>query len=348
MVLNGLRGVGKTVLLNELATNAKFSNWIVAKIEADLSSGAVPFRSQLAQALTTPLRHTHSQGWGERLTSALATFKSFSVGVGLDGFNIGMEIEPAIGRADTGSLSIDLTDLAVDLGTVAHERNVGVAIFIDEMQDLTLDDLGALCHASHAASQETLPFFVIGAGLPNLPSRLAEAKTYSERLFEYVPIGRLNEDDAAAALVHPAEREGVTWEPAALDAVVTASDGYPYFIQQFGQTTWDAAATTTITGNDAVDGIAQGRRTLDGGFFRARWERATNAERAYLIAMAADGDGPSPTGEVAQRLDKKPTSLGPVRANLIAKGLVYPPEHGLIAFTVPGMADFISRDGHRP
>lgn len=347
IVFNGLRGVGKTVLLNELLDAARGDGWIVAKVEADLGGERTPFRNQVASALHASLRGAQGRGGsGSFLRAALRTFKSFSLKASPDGsYAIGIDIDPDQGRGDTGSIMVDLTDLTIDLGEAARELDVGVALFVDEMQHLSIEELGAICQADHEASQRNLPSFVIGAGLPNLPGVLSEAKSYAERLFHYVRIDRLNDDDAFNALSRPAEEEGVDWEPAAARAVLQASGGYPYFIQQFGQSAWNVAETSPIRFDDAVEGIRVGRELLDGGFFRARWERATRGERDYLAAMATDDEGPSSTGEVAQRLGKKATSLGPVRAKLIAKGLVYAPEHGLIAFTVPGMADFISRQG---
>lgn len=345
MVLYGLRGVGKTVLLNELADAARQDGWIVGKIEADLGSGRTPFRNQAVATLDTALRHAQGKPKSAgRFQAALRTFKSFSLGVAPDGaLSIGIELDPNHGRADTGSLQADLCDLAIDLGEAAVELGVGTVLMIDEMQHLDLDELAAICQACHETVQRNLPFFVIGAGLPNLPGLLAEAKSYSERLFNYVRIDRLQRADAIVALTAPASEEQVEWEPAAIDVVVDAADGYPYFIQQFGQTSWNAAAESPINVSDATDGIRRGLEQLDHGFFRARWERATPGEREYLAAMAEDGAGPSSTGEVAQRLGRKPAALGPVRAKLISKGLVYAPEHGHIAFTVPGMAEFIAR-----
>lgn len=349
IVFNGLRGVGKTVLLNELLDAARKDGWIVAKVEADVGTERTPFRNQVASALNTSLRHAQGRGeTGGRFRAALRTFKSFSLTAAPDGsFSIGIDIDAEHGRGDTGSILADLTDLAIDLGEGARELDVGTALFIDEMQHLEIEELGAICQACHEAAQQNLPFFVVGAGLPNLPGVLAEAKSYSERLFNYVRIDRLDDDDALIALSRPAEKEDVTWEPAAAEIVLAASGGYPYFIQQFGQTSWSVADASPITSEDANEGIRLGSELLDHGFFRARWERATRAEREYLAAMATDGDGPSSTGEVAQRLGKKATSLGPIRANLIAKGLVYAPEHGLISFTVPGMGAFIAREGDR-
>jgi hypothetical protein len=346
IVLYGLRGVGKTVLLNELADAARRDAWIVGKIEADVGSARAPFRNQVAATLNTALRHAQGKPKNAgRFQAALRTFKSFSLGAAPDGtLSIGIEIDPERGRADTGTLLADLSDLAIDLGDAARELGVGTVLLIDEMQHLNIDELAAICQACHETVQRNLPFFVIGAGLPNLPGVLAEAKSYSERLFNYVPIDRLQHDDAVLALTAPATEEHVDWEQAAVELVVEASGGYPYFIQQFGQTSWDAADASPINSIDAAEGIRRGRELLDSGFFRARWERATPGEREYLAAMAEDGDGPSSSGEVAERLRRKQTSLGPVRAKLISKGLVYSPEHGQIAFTVPGMADFISRN----
>jgi hypothetical protein len=339
--------VGKTVLLNELLEQARSEGWIAAKVEADLGSDRTPFREQVAAALSTSLRQITGRGEpGGRLRAALRTFRSFSLRAAPDGsFSVGVDIDPSVGRGDTGSIVADLTDLAIDLGEAARELEVGVVLFVDEMQHLTTEELGAVCQACHEATQRNLPFYVVGAGLPNLPAALTEAKSYAERLFQYLQIDRLDVDDARTALVRPADDEGVGWQEEATEVVLEASGGYPYFIQQFGQTAWNAALESPIQRGDAVEGVRQGRELLDHGFFRARWERATKGERDYLSAMAMDGDGPSATGEVARRLGKRATSIGPVRASLIAKGLVYAPEHGFISFTVPGMADFIARVG---
>ena len=345
MVLTGLRGVGKTVLLNEMLERARSEDWIVAKVEADLGVGRTPLRNHIAGALMTSMRHAQSRpSIGARLRAALATFKAFSLTASPDGsLSIGIDVDPQRGRGDTGAIVADLTDLAIDLGEAARDIGAGAAVFVDEMQHLDGDELAATAQACHEVSQRGLPFFVIGAGLPNLPGVLADARSYTERLFAYLRIDRLSGDDAAIALVRPAAEEGVTWTDEAVTAVVDASGGYPYLLQQFGQTTWNAAAASPIGIADAFDGIRVGRGLLDEGFFRARWDRATPAERDYLTAMAPDGDGPSSSGEVARRLGRRIASLGPVRANLIAKGLVFAPEHGQIAFTVPGMAGFIAR-----
>ena len=345
IVFYGLRGVGKTVLLNELADAARNDGWIVAKVEADASGARSPFRSQIAQSLNVALRRVQGKSAkGSRMKAALRTFKSFSLKAAPDGtLSVGIEIEADAGRADTGSLQADLTDLALDLGDAAIELDCGVALFIDEMQDLKADELAAICQACHEAGQQNKPFFVIGAGLPNLPGILAEARSYAERLFHYATLGPLPAAEAAVALTRPAQHERVKWTDEAVDIVVAAANGYPYFLQEYGSAAWDVATRSPIDHTDAVEGIRIGKARLDDGFFRSRWERATPGEREYLAAMAVDGDEPSQSGEVARRLGKVPTQLGPVRAKLISKGLVFAPAHGAIAFTVPGMAEFIAR-----
>lgn len=345
VVMTGLRGVGKTVLLNELAERARQDGWIVGKVEADRSQGGRPFREQVSQTLNRALREAMgSSQIADKFRRALATFKSFSLRTDPNGgLAIGIEIDPERGRADTGSLQTDLTDLGIDLAAAAADRGAGAALFIDEMQDLTEEELAAVCQACHEAGQREAQFYVVGAGLPSLPGVLAEARSYAERLFDYWPIGALAAGDASDALTRPAAEVDVEWQGAAVDAVVERSAGYPYFLQEFGKATWDFALGPSITGDDAHAGIRAGTDSLDHGFFRSRWERATPGERDYMKAMAADGDGPSQSGEVARRLGRKSTAVGPTRAQLIYKGLVYAPEHGVIAFTVPGMADFITR-----
>ena len=345
IIFTGLRGVGKTVLLQDLAGRAEQRGWITARVEADRGSGPTSFTDGLARSLATSLRREQGRGkTKERLRAALRTVTSFSMSFNPDGaMSLGFDVDAATGRADSGSLYADLTDLALDLGDAAVELDVGVAVFIDEMQDLTTEELSAVCRACHETGQRSSPWFVIGCGLPNLPGALATAESYAERLFDYRIVGRLPHAAAHSALVGPATIENVEWEPAAAAHVVAQSAGYPYFIQQFGQSTWNDAAESPITRADAERGVKVGFQHLDRGFFRARWNRATPAEREYLSAMAVDGDGPTASGEVAKRIGKKPTSLGPARANLINKGIIYAPEHGQIAFTVPGMSKFIER-----
>jgi hypothetical protein len=347
IVLTGLRGVGKTVLLNDLAGRARRRGWIVAQVEARAESETAPspFRRKVARSLNQSLREvTGSWGVGDRLRAALGTFKSFSLKTDPSGsVSLGIEVDPSRGRADSGTLEVDLTELAFDLAASATDLGVGVLVVVDEMQDLDFDELSAICATCHETGQRTAPFYVVGAGLPSLPGILAEARSYAERLFHYSRVGPLDPQAASVALLRPAEDAGAEWSDAASDLILTTSSGYPYFLQEFGKATWDYAPGPHIELADAEVGVTVGGETLDAGFFRSRWIRATPAEREYLTAMADDGEGPSASGEIARRLGKKLQSVGPTRANLIHKGLVYAPEHGQIAFTVPGMSAFIHR-----
>jgi len=349
VILTGLRGVGKTVLLTDLASRARAAGWVVAQVEArPEEAGGASFRHRVARGLNGSLRQmTGRWGLGDRLRAALATFTSFSIKTDPSGsLSVGIDVDPRRGRADTGSLDLDLTELAFDLAESAAEHAGGVVVLIDEMQDLDETELSAICGACHETGQQSVPFYVVGAGLPSLPGLLADARSYAERLFAYRPIGPLDPAAAWLAVQRPAETQSVRWADEAVGLLVQRSAGYPYFLQEFAKATWDSAPGPGIQRLDAELGVELGRERLDAGFFRSRWTRATPAEREYLKAMAADGAGPSLSGEIARRLGKtRVQQVGPIRANLIHKGLVYPPEHGQIAFTVPGMADFIQRQG---
>ena len=342
LVLFGLRGVGKTVLLSRFARMAEEREWIVAQVEAKSGKS---MREMLGEALHDRLVDLARPGVGARVLKALKTALSFKASYDSTGvWSFGLDLSDAAGGgADTGTFEADLGKLLRDLSGAAEEQSVGVAILIDEAQDLPLDELIGVCSIVHAANQRQDPLVFALAGLPSLPRRLAEAKSYAERLFGYHSVDALQADEAAAALLAPAEAEGVTWHDDAVAYVIRAAAGYPYFLQQFGQDTWNAAASSPLTIHDARVGVATGQLALDSGFFRIRWERATTSEKAYLRAMAVDGDAGTPTGEVAARLNKKVTALGPVRANLINKGLIYSPDHGIVAYTVPAMAAFVIR-----
>ncbi len=342
MVLYGLRGVGKTVLLTAFHREAQRRAWMTAQLEAGAGK---TLRESLGESLHAPLADLARPSAGRRLLQALKTAVSFKASYDAAGtWSFGMDLSGvAGGGADTGVLETDLTKLVRDLAGAAEEESVGLAVLIDEAQDLTTEELVAICATVHIAGQQGWRVLFALAGLPSLPRVLAEAKSYSERMFVYERIEHLPEDLAREALTAPAEQEGVRWADDAVTFTVAETSGYPYFLQQFGQDTWNDAAGPHVTLADARVGAAHGRAALDNGFFRARWDRATRSEQQYLRAMAVDGDGGSSSGQVATRLGRKVTSLGPTRASLIAKGLVYAPEHGVVAFTVPGMAEFIQR-----
>ena len=342
MVLTGLRGVGKTVLLNEMARHAARDGWLTVAVEARREpTGAIAVRRMLARELVSAARALRPPTLSTRMRTAFSTISSFNASVGATGVSLGVDVQP--GRADSGDTEIDLIELVEDVSAAVAEEGRGFGLFIDEMQDLDADTMAGLLAAQHLAGQRDLPFYVIGAGLPNLPRVLTDIRSYAERLFDYRPIGKLAREDAASALVEPAERYGARFTDEALGILLDAADGYPYFIQEYGQAIWSLSPTAVFGEDDALAAVRFGLEHLDGGFFRARWERATPAERRFLRAMAADDDTPSQTADVARRLGLRITSLGPSRANLMAKGLVYAPEHGLVAYTVPGMASYVNR-----
>ena len=262
-----------------------------------------------------------------------------------DRWQPGIDVPAATGRADSGDMEIDLVELLSDAAGVAADIGSGIALFIDEMQDVQPDDVSAICAACHELSQQGAPLIVVGAGLPHLPAVLSASKSYSERLFRYLRIDRLERDAADRALIAPAEREGVEFAPGALDALYDAADGYPYFVQAYGKVTWDAAVGSPIRASDVRAAAPEAEAELAVGFFGARYDRATPAERDYMTAMADLGadtlDGPIATADVAAHLARKPQSLSPARDSLLKKGLIYSGERGKIAFTVPHFGRYL-------
>jgi hypothetical protein len=354
LVLTGLRGVGKTVLLNQLRSAAISRGWGTGKIEARPEQS---LRRPVSSALHMALRELGPRhGDQESMDEVLAVVKAFAQRVNAgpagapakvrDRWQPGIDVPPASGRADSGDMEIDLVELLSDAAGLAADIGSGIALFIDEMQDVQPDDVSAICAACHELSQQGAPLIVVGAGLPHLPAVLSASKSYSERLFRYLRIDRLDREAADRALLAPAAREGVDFEPAALDALYEAADGYPYFVQAYGKVTWDLAASTPITAEDVAMAAPVAETELAVGFFGSRYDRATPAEREYMHAMAELG-GPSgaavATSEVAVSLGRKPASLSPARDSLIKKGLVYSAERGSIAFTVPHFGRYLLR-----
>lgn len=348
IVLVGLRGFGKTVLMREFRSIAIRHDWITAWAEADGGSRIAP---SIAQSMNVALHAAMRRDTGSsRLQRALAVFKSFSLSISPDGrFALGIDVEPERGRASTGDLGFDLFDLFTELGEAARDLGIGVALFVDEMQLVPRDELLGLLIAIHQANQNDLPVAVFGAGLPNLPAILADARSYAERLFLYRRVGALDDDASRAALTRPTESLGVAWDGAALDDAMAAAHGYPYFLQEFGRAIWDFAATSPITEADAAWGIEAANRSLEAGFYQSRWERATDAQQEYLRAVAKlaaqspDDDAPVATSGVAQTLGRTLAALSSTRDQLIRKNLLYAPDRGSIAFTVPGMAAYVRR-----
>jgi hypothetical protein len=345
IVLTGLRGVGKTVLLNAFRSMAMQRLWGTGKIEARPDQS---IRRPIGGALHMAVRELAPRHRApDRIDDFLGVLKAFGArdpkapkGAGL--LNpLGIEVPMTRGRADSGDLEIDLTELLTDAAAVAADLGVGIALFIDEMQDIPASDVSALCAACHELSQNGGPLIVVGAGLPHLPSVLSASKSYSERLFRYMSIDRLDREAADIALLAPARREGADFQPAALDALYAAADGYPYFVQAYGKVTWDVAAASPVTPRDVAVAAPLAAGELAVGFFGSRYERATPAEREYMRAMAQLGDDPVPTAQVADELGRKPSSVSPARDSLIKKGLIYSSERGLIAFTVPHFGRFL-------
>jgi len=344
IMLTGLRGVGKTVLLEELRATAETRGRVTAFIEA---AGSQPFRLLASRALTRSLRSVSSRHRSSaRLKRALSVFKAFSLKATPDGsLSMGIDVDAAAGRGDSGDLELDLSELLADLGEAAAELGAGVLLAIDELQALPKADVTALAGAAHQADRLGLPTAVVGAGLPNLPRVLTEARSYAERLFAYRRIGALDEAAASEALSRPTEGLGVVWRPGALGHAVSASAGYPFFLQAFGKHIWNRApGPDAITLDDAAAGAGAAQLELDEGFYGSRWERATPAQRAYLEAMAEeDGDDPVATAGVAARLGRSQSAVGPHRHQLVEKGLIYSPKRGTVAFSVPGMGAYIER-----
>jgi hypothetical protein len=352
LMLTGLRGVGKTVLLNALRGAAVRRHWGTGKLEARPDQALRrPLSSALHQALRE-LGHPESAEV-DHVLGVIRSFAQREAGPGAklrDQWHPGIDVPAVKGRADSGDIEIDLVELFTDLGGLAADVGKGVAVFIDEMQDLGPDDVSALCAACHELSQSGLPVIVVGAGLPHLPAVLSASKSYSERLFRYQRIDRLPREAADRALAAPAASEDAAYDPEALEAMYAATGGYPYFIQAYGKAVWDRAPASPITAADVSVAAPEAEAELAVGFFGSRFERATPGERDYLRAMAdaavAVGDDLDdvesvPTADVAAVLGKKPQSLSPARDALLKKGLIYASERGRIAFTVPHFGRYL-------
>ncbi|HET7280185.1 MAG TPA: ATP-binding protein [Dermatophilaceae bacterium] len=356
IVLTGLRGVGKTVLLNALRSAGVRARWGTGKLEARPDQA---LRRPLSAALHVAVRELgHPQG--DDVDHVLGVIKAFAQreaapGAKLrDKWNPGIDAPAVSGRADSGDIEIDLVELLTDVGGLAADVGKGVAVFIDEMQDLGPDDVSALCAACHEISQSGLPVIVVGAGLPHLPAVLSASKSYSERLFRYQRIDRLDRAAADLALAAPAADEGAAFAPEALKAMYAATGGYPYFIQAYGKEVWDLAPRSPISVEDVAVAGPVAEAELAVGFFGSRFERATPGEREYLRAMAdvaqkiadsgveeLDEIESVPTADVAAILGRRPQSLSPARDALLKKGLIYSSERGRIAFTVPHFGRYL-------
>jgi len=343
ILLTGLRGVGKTVLLNEMERMAARTNYRTISVEAHEGKA-------LAKLLAPPMRKVlyeldRMAGAGDKVRRGLAVLKSFLNGVKVTfgEVEIGLDIDPEQGAADSGYLENDLPNLFLAVAEAAQERQTALALFVDEVQYFGNHELSALIMAMHKLQQAQLPLVLLGAGLPILPGLVGESKSYAERLFSFPDIGPLSEPDAARALRDPTKHAGVEFDDLALAEVFRLTKGYPYFLQEWGYQAWNRAAASPITMQVVQDATPTVVQRLDQNFFRVRFDRLTPGEKHFLRAMASLGAGPHRSADVATALNIKITSLGPVRSNLIRKGMIYSPAHGDMAFTVPLFSEFMCR-----
>ncbi|HAP41427.1 MAG TPA: AAA family ATPase [Nitrospira sp.] len=343
ILLTGLRGVGKTVLLNEIERKSVAAGYRTIMVEAHENKS-------LAALLVPPLRQLlfgldRIAGAGDKAKRALAVLKGFMDGVkvSLGDIEVGLDIEPEKGAADSGDLESDLPGLFLAVAEAAEERAIPVALLIDELQYFNEKELSALIMAMHRMQQKQLPMLLIGAGLPILPRLAGESKSYAERLFDFPEIGALQEPDAEKALREPVHAVGVEFEPAALKEIVRITEGYPYFLQEWGYQSWNLAPASPITLAVVQEASAVAIQRLDKNFFRVRFDRLTPSEKRFLRAMAGLGNGTHRSGDIADTLGVQQNSIGPVRAKLIQKGMIYSPVHGELAFTVPLFDGFMLR-----
>jgi hypothetical protein len=343
LLLVGLRGVGKTVLLNKIREMADREGYRAVLIEAHegkpLAALLLPALRQLLISLDRMAQIS------QKAKRGLRVLKSFFNGlkVKYQDIEIGIDVDPETGVADSGSLEADLSEVFIALGEAAADRGTAVALIIDEMQYLNEEELSALIMAMHQISQRQLPVVLIGAGLPQLVGLSGRSKSYAERLFQFPEVGALQPADAAAALQEPVQEQGVQFTPEALQEIIRQTRGYPYFLQEWGYQAWNLAAASPI-GIDVVQRATnESIRRLDANFFRVRFDRLTPREKEYLRALADLGDTAQRSGDIAERMGVKVQGIAPVRNGLIKKGMIYSPAHGDTAFTVPLFGDFMKR-----
>jgi len=343
LVMYGLRGVGKTVLLNQMRLDAEANGTVTVPIEAPegRSLPAILLPS-LRSSMIRVSRSEATKSGLKRILGILASFaKAFRMKY--EDIEFSIDIEPEEGIADSGDLEHDLTELLQVIGELAKSRGVVVSIFIDELQYVAEEQLAALITALHSANQHRLPITLFAAGLPQLLGLLGKAKSYAERLFDFQFIGALAPEYAREAIIEPARRLKVEYEPEAIDQIVQATECYPYFLQAWGQHCWQEAQQSPITHADARQATEIAIAQLDSSFFRVRFDRLTPSEKRYMRAMAELGPGPYRSGDVAEILQRPVNSIAPTRSSLIRKGMAYSPAHGDIAFTVPLFDGFMQR-----
>lgn len=343
LMLIGLRGVGKTVLLNRIGEIAQESGYSVVNIEVTESQSFVEVLVPAVRKVLFALDAI--AGVNARVKRGLRVLKSFigALKVKVGEFEIGFDVDAEKGAGDSGNLEADLPELMVALGEAAQERSAAVALIVDELQYLSEAEMSALIVAMHKVSQRQLPVVLVGAGLPQLVGLAGRSKSYAERLFAYPAVGALSANDAKEALSGPAARQGVEYTPDALEQMVAATHGYPYFLQEWGYAAWNLARRSPIDVATVEEATVVATRKLDAGFFRVRFDRLTPREKDYLRALAQFGPGAQRSGDVADLLGIKVQSAAPMRASLIRKGMIYSPAHGDTAFTVPRFDEYMRR-----
>lgn len=339
MILIGLRGVGKTVLLNRIDEMARSLNYRTAMIEVGEDKSLAQIMVPILRTILYDL--DRMAGLSAAVKRGLRVLRSFGLTFRVG--DIALGIEPEVGTADSGDLDADLTQLLVAVGEAATSRGTAIALIVDELQYFKENEFAALIMAIHRASQRNLPVLLIGAGLPSVPGLAGRAKSYAERLFDYPLVGALTPAEAREAIEVPAEREDAAFTDGALRAIQDATRGYPYFLQQWAYEAWNTAQASPITESDVRAATEKALKGLDDGFFRVRFDRLTNSEKKYLRAMAQLGPGPHRSSDVAAAYGAKLTSVAPIRATLIQKGMIYSPAFGDAAFTVPLFDQFMLR-----
>lgn len=343
VLMIGLRGVGKTVLLDRMRVDAEAMGLHTLRIEAP-EGRSLPaiLAPQLRQALLRLSRSERARDLGRRALSALAGFAK-ALKVKYADIEVGIDFDPEPGLADNGDLEHDLQALLEAAGRTAKAAESALILFVDELQYVEEEQLASLITALHRCAQQQVPVMLVGAGLPQLPARMGRAKSYAERLFDFPFVGPLDDAAAKDALELPARELDVDYEPEATRKIIQATQGYPYFLQEWGKHTWDVAQSSPITCRNVEAASIEAIAALDESFFRVRFDRMTPSEKRYLRAMAELGPGPHRSGDIATVLKRKVTALGPTRNQLIAKGMVWSPSHGDTAFTVPMFDEFMRR-----
>lgn len=347
MILVGLRGVGKTVLLGEIQQLAEEQGYKTTFIEAHESR----HKKTLPELLIPHLRRilfdlNRGEMVSEKARKALRVFKSFisALKIKAGDFEFSIDIDAETGEADSGDLEVDLATLFVAIGEAAKDRKTAITIIIDELQYVDEKELSAMIMAIHRVSQRSLPLILIGAGLPQLVGKAGNSKSYAERLFAYPEVGALTKEDSKIALQAPVQELGVNFSIDALDEIYKVTKGYPYFLQEWGYHAWNTANTSIITIDDVKNATKLSIANLDKNFFRVRFDRLTPSERKYVRALAELGKKPQRSGDIASKLGKAVEQVAPLRAQLISKGMIYSPAHGDIAFTVPLFEEFLLRE----